>query len=382
MNEKEFSRKSFVKGGGALIVGFCALGGTRRRQGRRGDRRHAFDARPGDSAQLGRLVHCDHGRQHGDRHPRPDRARSGHDHRPPDARRRRAQHGHHPDGLARHRHERHAGHGATGGSSVDLEPPARSSAMAAAYGQAGAARPWPRRTSVSRSASLTVTGGVVSGGGKTVNYGELLGGKLFNIVVRGAVHDASQPRRRAPAKPVSQYTLVGISRRAAGRHPGEGDGHATSTRPTSGSRGCSTAASSGRAGRAPYGDGTTPAILSRRHELDQPHPERPGRPAQQLPRRRRAEGVRRDPGRGPAQGAAGRRRRRSPAAGTSGRGCAPSTAPARHRRRSPSNTGNFDSAFASAAHTVTQTYEYHYNRHMPDRPRTAPSRTSRRTARW
>ena len=26
MHEKEFSRKSFVKGGGALIVGFSALG--------------------------------------------------------------------------------------------------------------------------------------------------------------------------------------------------------------------------------------------------------------------------------------------------------------------------------------------------------------------
>ena len=43
-------------------------------------------------------------------------------------------------------------------------------------------------------ASLTVKDGVVTGGGKTVTYGALIGGKLFNV--RKPV--ALQPSRRAP----------------------------------------------------------------------------------------------------------------------------------------------------------------------------------------
>ena len=33
LHEKEFSRKTFLKGGGALIVGFCVAGLGARRQG-------------------------------------------------------------------------------------------------------------------------------------------------------------------------------------------------------------------------------------------------------------------------------------------------------------------------------------------------------------
>jgi CO/xanthine dehydrogenase Mo-binding subunit len=47
-------------------------------------------------------------------------------------------------------------------------------------------------------AGLTVTGGVVSGGGKTVRYGDLLGDKPFNVKFTG----------KAPLKPVSSYKLV------------------------------------------------------------------------------------------------------------------------------------------------------------------------------
>ena len=41
-------------------------------------------------------------------------------------------------------------------------------------------------------ASLTRDDGVVSGGGKTVNYSELLGGKLFNTTIAGST--TRQPR--------------------------------------------------------------------------------------------------------------------------------------------------------------------------------------------
>ena len=48
--------------------------------------------------------------------------------------------------------------------------------------------------------------GVVSGGGKSVTYGELLGGKLFNVTLPT---NPSLQIGVAPAKPVSQYKLVG-----------------------------------------------------------------------------------------------------------------------------------------------------------------------------
>jgi nicotinate dehydrogenase subunit B len=52
---------------------------------------------------------------------------------------------------------------------------------------------------------LTVSKGVVSGGGKTVTYGELVGGKLFNVTLT----TTSLQHGVAPAKPVAQYKLVG-----------------------------------------------------------------------------------------------------------------------------------------------------------------------------
>jgi nicotinate dehydrogenase subunit B len=74
---------------------------------------------------------------------------------------------------------------------------------------------------------LSVSKGVVSGGGKTVTYGALLGGKLFNVAMPASwsmnsngpsgSFNGAQPgvpgkglqAGEAPAKPVSQYKLVG-----------------------------------------------------------------------------------------------------------------------------------------------------------------------------
>jgi CO/xanthine dehydrogenase Mo-binding subunit len=55
-------------------------------------------------------------------------------------------------------------------------------------------------------ASLTVANGVVTGGGQTVTYGDLLSGGLFHVEYAGTTLLAGQ----APAKPVSAYTQVGI----------------------------------------------------------------------------------------------------------------------------------------------------------------------------
>jgi CO/xanthine dehydrogenase Mo-binding subunit len=57
-------------------------------------------------------------------------------------------------------------------------------------------------------ANLTVSKGVVSGGGKTITYGQLIGGKSFNVIYTGTTLLAGQ----SPAKPVQNYTQVGIAR--------------------------------------------------------------------------------------------------------------------------------------------------------------------------
>jgi nicotinate dehydrogenase subunit B len=57
------------------------------------------------------------------------------------------------------------------------------------------------------AAQLTVDKGVISGGGKTVKYSDLLGGKLFNITMNPATLQPGQ----APAKSVSEYKLLGTA---------------------------------------------------------------------------------------------------------------------------------------------------------------------------
>jgi len=54
-------------------------------------------------------------------------------------------------------------------------------------------------------ANLTVTDGVVSGGGKTVTYGQLVGGQLLNTKLVAPTLNPGV----APAKPVADYKLIG-----------------------------------------------------------------------------------------------------------------------------------------------------------------------------
>jgi nicotinate dehydrogenase subunit B len=55
------------------------------------------------------------------------------------------------------------------------------------------------------ASSLSVQNGVVSGGGKSVKYGDLLGGKLFNA----ALPTTALSQGVAPAKSISSYSIVG-----------------------------------------------------------------------------------------------------------------------------------------------------------------------------
>jgi len=69
-------------------------------------------------------------------------------------------------------------------------------------------------------ASLTVKDGVVSGGGKSVTYGELVGGKLLNATIATT---SLQPGAGI-SKPVAQYKLVG-TRQGRIDIPGKVTGH-------------------------------------------------------------------------------------------------------------------------------------------------------------
>ena len=53
-------------------------------------------------------------------------------------------------------------------------------------------------------ASLTASNGTISGGGKSVTYAKLVGGKLFSTKITATSLNPGQ----APAKPVSQYSVV------------------------------------------------------------------------------------------------------------------------------------------------------------------------------
>jgi nicotinate dehydrogenase subunit B len=220
-------------------------------------------------------------------------------------------------------------------------------------------------------ASLSVSNGVVSGGGKTVSYGDLIGDKLFNVNIpdmstKGNATTPVQAVAGAPGtKPVSKYTLVGTSPprvdipdKVTGsyvyvhgiRVPGMLHGRIVRPR-----------------GQGAYGDGTAPKILSvdkgsvahipnvtivqvgnflgvvapKEYDAIQaaaqlkvgwaPMPELPG--------------VGNIWGQMRAQDTAGK----VPAA-------------------IAYNHGNFDTAFASAAKTVSQSYRYHYTGHLPIGP--------------
>ena len=216
-------------------------------------------------------------------------------------------------------------------------------------------------------ASLTVDKGVVSGGGKTVTYGQLIGGKLFNVIYTGTTLMAGQP----PAKPVRATSRsASLDSRAydippivTGAHtyvqnvrvPGMLHGRIVRPR-----------------GQGAYGDGTNPVPVAVDKSSISHIPNVTDRAGGQLPRRRRAEGVRRDPGGRPAEGdvvdPAGDLPGREPLDGDAGvrqRRARRRRAIAAHDRRTSTQ------AMASAAKTYSGTFKYHYQMHAPIGPNAA-----------
>src|SRR5262249_57042475 len=100
-----------------------------------------------------------------------------------------------------------AGTGAGGGGRRGPRAPAAPPLRAAAASAKQALLKLASASLAVPVASLSVKDGVVSGGGKTITYGQLVGGKLINAtLVAPTMHPGV-----SPAKPVSQYKVVGTN---------------------------------------------------------------------------------------------------------------------------------------------------------------------------
>ena len=148
------------------------------------------------------------------------------------------------------------------------------------------------------TANLTISKGVISGGGQSISFGKLVGGKLLKIT--GA--NVNLQPGVAPSKPFSAYTTVlkdpnpvvriDIPDKVTGKYTYvqqvrvPGMLHGRMVRP----RG---------QGAYPYNSNVPVSFDA---SVDLAHSGRSGRAREQLPRCCCAEGVRRDPGGGSAQG--------------------------------------------------------------------------------
>ena len=157
------------------------------------------------------------------------------------------------------------------------------------------------------AASLTVSKGVISGGGFQSTYGQLLGGKLFNVSmppsynmaeVGGFGPPTGLVAGQAPAKAIASYKLVGTSPPRIDI-PGQGDRH-LHLRPER-ARGRDDARPRRSSPRAGCLGSRGPDPLGR-PELDLAHPGRAGRAEGELPRGCRPGGMERDPGGRAAEG--------------------------------------------------------------------------------
>jgi CO/xanthine dehydrogenase Mo-binding subunit len=258
------------------------------------------------------------------------------------------------------------------------------------------------------ASSLKVDKGVVSGGGKTVTYGQLLGGKLFNVTM-GPQYNLAPTQPPSPSvqqsvastgsgssqglaaaevlptppfvpspgqglspgapgtKPVSQYKLVGVAPgpgrvdipdKVTGKYtyvqnirvPGMLHGRIVRPR-----------------GQGAYGDGTNPKILSV-DESSIAHI-----PGAQVVRKNNFLGVVAPREYDAIQAAALLKVKWAPmpelpSSGNLWRQMRQQDAAGQAKAAKLVDIGNVDAALATAAHTVSATYTYPYNGHLPIGP--------------
>ena len=215
LHEKEFSRNAFVKGGGALIVGF-SLAGLGAKAAKAVDSPYASNG-PYDQFQVDSWITINADNTASIRSGAISQGTGS------------------ITGILQIAAEELGmdfGQVVHVKSDTNLTPETGTKAASNTITNAGpgvrAAAAWARQTLLGLASTqlavpvsqLSVSKGVVSGGGKSVSFGQLLGGKLFNVrmpdsynmTAKGTgVFDFTggiQPGV-SPAKPVSQYTLVG-----------------------------------------------------------------------------------------------------------------------------------------------------------------------------
>jgi nicotinate dehydrogenase subunit B len=385
MHETAFSRKTFVKGGGALIVSFSLAGSLARTVQAAGDPNQFTSYGPFDSTEIDSwlVVHPDNtvsvklGRVELGQGSTTAFTMIA------------AEELNHDVTLMRviaNDTDLTPNQGSTSNSST-VQTAGKSLRAAAAAGYQALLTLASTKLGVPAS-SLSVTRGVVSGGGKSISYGELLGGGLFNVQAAPAYNlalnggaPAVAPATAATAqsagpglapgfpgltKPVGQYTIVGVTSPPRIDIPAKVLGtytyvhnirvpgmlHGRVVRPR---------------GQGAYGTGTNPQVLS----LDASSIA--SIPGARVIRKGNFVGVVAPEEFAAIAAAAQLKVAWSPMPSL------PGTAGMWHQMREQDSAGlapaaikaqvgNVTAAIAGAAHVVSQTYNYNYNSHVPVGP--------------
>jgi CO/xanthine dehydrogenase Mo-binding subunit len=369
MHEREFSRKSFIKGGGALIVGFSMLGGGAVAKGAAED---PFSSNgPYDLGQIDSWIAI-----HGDNTATIKLGKvelgqgsstgllmiAGEE---LDMDLSRLKHIHHDTNVTPNQ-------GTTAGSQ-SIQTGGKQLRAAAAAAKSTLLGLASKQLGVP-VASLSVESGIVSGGGKTVTYGQLLGDKLFNVKMPSSYQVSGTGGFRGPTglaagapltKPVGQYKLVGTSParidipdKISGTYtyvhnikvPGMLHGRIVRPR-----------------GQGAYGGGTAPAVLS----IDESSIKHI--PDVRVVRAGNFVGVVAPREYDAIQAAAQLKVKWAPLpaireVGNLFKGMRDDDSAGKAPARIVVDYGKFDSAFAGAAHKLEQSYKYHYNGHLPIGP--------------
>jgi CO/xanthine dehydrogenase Mo-binding subunit len=371
MHEREFSRKSFLKGGGAMVIGFSIAGAGLAGKAVAADSPYASNA-PYDYTTIDSwlIIHADNtvtaklGKEELGQGSATGLSMIIADELDVKMSQMKFQA---PDTNITPNQGATVGSGSISGGGRQV----RAAAAAARSALLGLAA---TRLGVAQS-SLSVKDGVVSGGGKTVTYGELIGDKLFsgntNVTVNGFAGNGNATTAAALSagapgtKPIDQLKIVGTSPprmdipdKVTGKYtyvhsikvPGMLHGRVVRPR-----------------GQGAYGLGTGPSIVS----VDESSVRHI--PGVKVLRFQNFLGVVAEREYDAIQAAAQLKVKWAdlPTLPTSANQYAQMRkldSAGQIRAALLSGAGNFDSAFTGAAKTVSQTYQYAYNGHLPIGP--------------